>query len=546
MEISNSKLLEDWINEYPMKEEKILNAGDAITFISELKHTKGRQWKGKKWQWIPWQKELIIELFGTLDKNGFRQYKTCYVEIPKKNGKSEIGAAIVLYLLIADNEFGAEIYSAAADREQASIVFNIAASMVEQHGTLNKALNVIRSNKRIVHYKKNSFYHALSSEAYTKHGYNIHGCVFDEIHIQPGRQLFDVLKDGAGDARTQPIMFIITTAGIHDINSIAWEVREYSRKIKEGIIKDERWLPIIYSVPMDADWEDEENWKKVNPSLGYTITIDKLRDAYNEVKNIPAKQNNFRRLRLNQWVSQVTRWLDVAFWDKCDSPLNVNKLQGMQCWAGLDMSSNIDVTALVLVFPRENGFYDILPFLWVPEDRIELRSTKDKVPYDVWVREGHMYVTPGNAVDYSFIEAKIEALFEIFNIRAIAYDRWGAEYITQRLELKGLTVVPFGQGFKSMSYPTKEFQKLVMKGKIRHGGNPVLRWMFDNIAMEMDAAENIKITKKKSTDRVDGMVALVMGLDGALRVENETSVYEEEGIFTIGEEEPKEAEGEEE
>ncbi len=539
MEISNSKLLEDWINEYPMKEEKILNAGDAITFISELKHTKGRQWKGKKWQWIPWQKELIIELFGTLDKNGFRQYKTCYVEIPKKNGKSEIGAAIVLYLLIADNEFGAEIYSAAADREQASIVFNIAASMVEQHGTLNKALNVIRSNKRIVHYKKNSFYHALSSEAYTKHGYNIHGCVFDEIHIQPGRQLFDVLKDGAGDARTQPIMFIITTAGIHDINSIAWEVREYSRKIKEGIIKDERWLPIIYSVPMDADWEDEENWKKVNPSLGYTITIDKLRDAYNEVKNIPAKQNNFRRLRLNQWVSQTTRWLDIAFWDKCDSPLNKQKLQGLECWAGLDMSSSIDITALVLVFPRENGFYDILPFFWVPEERIEQRVYKDKVPYDVWIREGYIYTTSGDEIGIDFIEKKIVSLYEIYNIRAVNFDRWGAKYISQRLHDQGITVLEFGQGFKSMSYPTKEFQRIVMKGKIRHGGNPVMRWMFDNIAMETDAAENIKITKKKSTDRVDGMVALVMGLDGALRVENEKSMYEDEGIFTIGGEEEK-------
>ncbi|KKL48726.1 hypothetical protein LCGC14_2322640, partial [marine sediment metagenome] len=473
-------------------------------------------------------------------------YRTCYCEIPKKQGKSELGAAVALYLLRFDNEYGGEVYSAAGDREQASIVFNIAANMVEQDATLKNDLKIIRSNKRIVYYDKNSIYHALSSESYTKHGYNIHGCIFDELHSQPSRELFDVLKDGAGDARRQPLMFIITTAGIKDTNSIAWEVREYARKVKEGILKDDRLLSFIYSLPMDADWEDEENWKKVNPSLGYTVTIDKLRDAYVEVKNLPSKQNNFRRLRLNQWVSQVTRWLDVAFWDKCDSPLNVNKLQGMQCWAGLDMSSNIDVTALVLVFPRENGFYDILPFLWVPEDRIELRSTKDKVPYDVWVREGHMYVTPGNAVDYSFIEAKIEALFEIFNIRAIAYDRWGAEYITQRLELKGLTVVPFGQGFKSMSYPTKEFQKLVMKGKIRHGGNPVLRWMFDNIAMEMDAAENIKITKKKSTDRVDGMVALVMGLDGALRVENETSVYEEEGIFTIGEEEPKEAEGEEE
>ncbi len=516
----------------------------VIEVISEFKHTKGK-WAGMPWQWIPWQKELLDQLFGMVDENGFRQYRTCYCEIPKKQGKSELGAAIALYLLDYDGEYGSEVYSAAADREQASIVFNIAANMVEQDDTLSKHLTVLRSTKRIVAYGKNSFYHAISAESYTKHGYNIHGCIFDEMHVQKSRFLFDVLKDGAGDAREQPLMFIITTAGIKDVNSIAWEVREYARKVKEGILKDDRLLPFIYSLPMDADWEDEENWKKVNPSLGYTVTIDKLRDAYVEVKNLPSKQNNFRRLRLNQWVSQVTRWLDVAFWNKCDSPLNKSKLQGLQCWGGLDMSSSIDLTAFVLVFPRENGFYDILSYLWIPEERIEERSNKDKVPYDVWVREGHMYATPGNTVDYAYIEDKISSLFEIYNIRAIAYDRWGAEYITQRLDALGLTVVPFGQGFKSMSYPTKEFQKLVMKGKIRHNQNPAMKWQFDNIAMRIDPAENIKIDKEKSTDRVDGMVALVMGLDGALRVENETSVYEDGGIFTIGGEEPKEAKGEE-
>ena len=511
----------------------------VIDFISELRHTKGK-WAGVQWQWIPWQKEdLIKPLFGMVDEKGNRQYRTCYTELPKKMGKSEIGAAIALYLLIADNEQGAEIYGAAGDREQAGIVYDVAANMVEQDFTLNNNLTVLRSTKRIVSYERNSFYRAISAESYTKHGYSVHGCIFDEMHVQKNRMLYDTLKDGAGDARDQPLMFIITTAGIHDVNSIAWEIHEYARKVKEGIIKDERYLSIMYCLPMDADWEDEENWKKVNPSLGYTVTIDKLRDAYQEVKNIPAKQNNFRRLRLNQWVSQTTRWLDIAFWDKCDSPLNKQKLQGLECWAGLDMSSSIDITALVLVFPRENGFYDILPFFWVPEERIEQRVYKDKVPYDVWIREGYIYTTSGDEIGIDFIEKKIVSLYEIYNIRAVNFDRWGAKYISQRLHDQGITVLEFGQGFKSMSYPTKEFQRIVMKGKIRHGGNPVMRWMFDNIAMETDAAENIKITKKKSTDRVDGMVALVMGLDGALRVENEKSMYEDEGIFTIGGEENK-------
>ena len=300
---------------------------------------------------------------------------------------AKVSTAIALYLLIADNEQGAEIYGAAGDREQAGIVFDVAANMVEQDFTLNNNLTVLRSTHRIVSYEKNSFYRAISAESYTKHGYSIHGCVFDEMHVQKNRMLYDTLKDGAGDARDQPLMFIITTAGIRDLNSIAWEIHEYARKVKEGIIKDERYLSIMYTLPMDADWEDEENWKKVNPSLGYTVTIDKLRDAYNEVKNIPAKQNNFRRLRLNQWVSQTTRWLDIAFWDKCDSPLNKSKLKGMECWAGLDLASSIDLAALVLVFPRENGFYDILPFFWIPEEAMHIRSERDKVPYDVWYRK---------------------------------------------------------------------------------------------------------------------------------------------------------------
>lgn len=514
----------------------------AYDFISELRHTKG-EWAGKQWQWIPWQVELVNTLFGTVDEKGYRQYRTAYVEIPKKQGKSEIGAAIALYLLAGDQEFGAEVYSAAADREQASIVFNIAASMVGQNEVLNKTLKVLHSTKRIVHYTKNSYYHALSSESYTKHGYNIHGCIFDELHIQPNRFLFDVLKDGAGDARQQPLMFIITTAGVYDVNSIGWEVHKYAKDIKDGIIDDPRFLSIIYSLDEKEDWEDEENWRKVNPSIGFTMEIDKLRDAYKEAKHIPAKQNNFRRLRLNQWTAQITRWMDAEYWNKCNTPVNLEELQGQQCWAGLDLASSIDIAAFVLVFPRDEGFYDILSFFWIPEEAMEIRSKQDKVPYPLWVNEGYIFATPGNVIDYEFIEDKIDKLNEIYNIRGIAYDRWGAVEISQKLDKMGFVINPFGQGWKSMSPPTKALQKLVMEGKIRHGDNPVLNWMFNNIMVKTDPAENIKIDKAKSTEKVDGMVALVMGLDGALRNMNEKSVYEDGGIFVAGKgEEPEEEE----
>lgn len=533
---------EEWLKDYPGQEDKVENAKNAIDFISELKHTKGKQWKGKQWQWIPWQKDLIVELFGTLDENGHRQYRTCFVEIPKKNGKSEIGATIALYLLAADDEFGAEIYSAAADTYQASIVFDIAASMVNQNKILNKTLKVLHSTKRIVYYEKNSLYRALSSDAYTKQGYHIHGCVFDEIHNQPNRDLWDVLKDGAGDARLQPLMFVITTAGIKDEKSIGWEVHEYARKVKEGIIEDSHYLPILYGLPEDEDWEDEENWKKVNPSLGYTITIDKLRDAYNEARHIPAKQNTFRRLRLNQWTSQGVRWLPMNFWDKCDIPVDRDLLKGRECYGGLDLASKVDIAAFVLMFPDENGFFDILPFFWIPEENMIQRSKNDGVPYDVWVRQGYITATPGNVIDYDYIENEIIELGHEFHVMDIGYDEWGAVQIAQHLEKEDFTITTFRQGMKSMSPPTKDLLTLTMGLKLRHGGNPVLRWMADNLTVKSDAAENYKPDKEKSTERIDGIVALIMGLDRAIRQEDTESIYSERGIITIGGEEGKESE----
>lgn len=512
-----------------MYDEK--KAEKVIKFVKLLKHTKGR-WAGQRFQLLPWQDELLRKLFGTVDENGYRVYRKCYVEIGKKNGKSELGAAIALYLLVADGEYGAEIYSAACDREQASIVYNVAASMVEQEQQLKKRLKVIRSTKRIIYPAMNSFYHVLSADAYTKHGYNIHGVIFDELHAQPNRELWDVLTEGAGDARTQPLVFVITTAG-YDRNSIGWEVHEYARKVRDGIIDDPHFLPVIYGLEEDEDWRDEQNWYKANPSLGYIIDIEKLRAAYKEAENIPAKQNLFRRLRLNQWVHQQTRFLPMQFWDLCSGKVDVKDLKGRVCYAGLDLASSVDIAAFAKVFPREDGF-DILMRFWIPEENMRERSLRDKVPYDVWVRDGFIKATPGNVIDYKTIENDILRDAEIYNIREIAFDRWGAVQLVQNLEAEGLTVVPIGQGFKSMSPPTKELLKLVMSKKIRHGGNPVLRWMADNMAVTMDAAENIKPDKKKSTERIDGMVALIMALDRAIRHKDKIkSVYDERGILAL-------------
>jgi len=488
----------------------------AIDFISCLRHTKGKQFKGKLWQWIDWQDQLVRRLFGTVDETGNRIYRKCYVEIPKKNGKSELAAAIALYLLCADEEPGAEVYSAAGDRNQASIVFNIAAYMVAQEPILDERLRVLHSTKRILYPALNSYYHVLSADDYTKHGYNIHGCVFDELHIQPNRKLWDVLNDGAGDAREQPLMFAITTAG-YDRESICWEVREYAKKVERDPSVDPHFLPVIYSLDEDKDWRDEKNWYAVNPSLDKTIVIDRLRDAFKEVEYVPAKQNTFRRLRLNQWTSQDERWLPMDFWDKCDVAVDPESLKLKSCWCGLDLASCTDIAAFAKVFLGEDGFYDVVMRFWIPEDNMQERCKRDRVPYDVWVREGYIKATPGNYIDHKTVEKDILEDAETHHIQELAFDRWGMEYMSQNMIAGGIEAFPFGQGYKSLSPPTKELLKLVLSQKLRHGGNPVLRWMADNLVVETDAAESVKPNKKKSRERIDGMVALIMGLDRAIK-----------------------------
>jgi phage terminase large subunit-like protein len=382
-----------------------------------------------------------------------------------------------------------------------------------------------------------SFYQVLSAEAYTKHGLNVHGVVFDELHAQPNRDLYDVMLHGSGDARKQPLFFLITTAGT-DRNSICWEVHQKAEDILQGRKIDPTFYPVIYSAADTDDWTSEKVWRKVNPSLGITVDIEKLRVACENAKQNPAEENLFRQLRLNQWVKQSVRWMPMDKWDKCAFPVDAEKLRGRTCYGGLDLSSTTDITAFVLVFPPldESDKYQILPFFWIPEENIDQRVRRDHVPYDVWERQGFLYTTEGNVVHYGFIETFIEELGMKYNIKEIAFDRWGAIQMTQNLEALGFTVIPFGQGFKDMSPPTKELMKLTLEERIAHGGNPVLRWMMDNIYVKTDPAGNIKPDKEKSTERIDGAVALIMALDRALRHDGDErngSIYDERGLLIL-------------
>ena len=497
-------------------------ADHAVNFINCLKHTKG-QWRGVPFELLPWQDKIIRDIFGTVKENGYRQYNTAYVEIPKKNGKSELAAAVALLMTCGDGEWGAEVYGCASDRQQASIVFDVAVDMVDQCPALKKRIKPIMSVKRLVYQPTNSFYQVLSAEAYTKHGLNVHAVIFDELHAQPNRELFDVMTKGSGDART-------------DRNSICFEQHQKAEDILMGRKIDPTFYPVIYGIADDDDWGSEESWYKANPSLGHTIALEKVQNAYQSAKENPAEENIFRQLRLNQWVKQSTRWMPMDRWDECDFEVDQDSLLGRECYAGLDLSSTSDITAFVLVFPprTEEEKYSILPFFWIPEENLQLRVRRDHVPYDVWEKQGHLQMTEGNVIHYGFIEKFIEDLGMKYHILEIAFDRWGAVQMVQNLEGMGFTVVPFGQGYKDMSPPTKELMKLTLEKKLAHGGHPVLRWMMDNVFVRQDPAGNIKMDKEKSTEKIDGAVATVMALDRAIRNEGTTgSVYDERGIISF-------------
>ncbi|QGG47341.1 terminase large subunit [Heliorestis convoluta] len=511
------------------------HANHAINFIQQLRLTKGK-WAGKPFILLPWELDLVKRLFGTLREDGTRQYRTAYVEIGKKNGKSELGAAIALYMLLADGESNAEVYVAACDRQQASIIFNTSVNFVEGNRTLSRLTNIVRSTKRIVYPRTGSFFQVLSSDVKSKSGINASCVILDEIWTYPNEDLAKMLTTGSGDARSQPLFLYLTTAG-NKLSGYGWDMHCKAKDILDGKRVDATFLSIIYGLEEDADIEDEANWYKANPSLGHTIQIERVREHYQQVKDDPADLALFKQLRLNMWLKQEIKWMPMDKWDACNFAVDPEALQGRPCYGGLDLSSTSDITAFVLVFPPldEEDKYQVLSFFWLPEETLPQRAKRDGVPYPIWNDQGLLNLTEGNVVHYGFIEKYIEKLGEKYNIKEIVYDRWGATQMSQNLEAMGFTVVPFRQGFKDMSPPTKELMRLVLSKQIAHGGHPVLRWMADNIFVKSDPDGNIKVDKEKSTEKIDGIVALIMGLARATVHSSEASdsIYDQRDMIIL-------------
>ncbi len=496
-------------------------------FEKFLRHSKG-EWAGQPFKLQPWQIFLLAVEFGWLriaDK--LRRFRVSWNEFPRKNGKSTLSAGKGLYLLTADAEAGAEVYTAATKRDQAKIIWSEAARMVKSSPYLSKLVTAHHSSLSIAMFS--SKFEPLGADSNTMDGLNVHGGLIDEIHAHRSRGVYDLLET-ATVARRQPLIDITTTAG-SDRHSIAYELHDYAQKILEGILEDDTFFAIVAAADNADDWRLETTWKKANPNIDVSIKSSDLGAKAKRAGDMPGYENTFKRLHLNIWTEQAVRWLNMDKWDACAGEIDINALNGMTCWAGLDLSTTTDISAYILVF-NVFGQTVALPYFFVPEENAIERAKTDRVPYDRWIRDGHIIATPGNVIDYEFIRKTINDTAERFDIKEIALDRWNGTQLGVQLKDDGRNIVPFGQGFASMNHPTKELEALVVSQRLVHYGNPVLRWMASNVAVKTDAAGNLKPVKDQSTGRIDGIVALIMAIGArALAPSDGNFVYNSRGIY---------------
>lgn len=504
----------------------------AVKFINRLTHTKG-EWAGRPFRLRRWQERQIIRPLFSTRADGLRQYRTALLMMPRKNGKTELLAALALYALLGDGEDGAEVYSCAADREQAAIAYHVAAQMIRNDADLSSLVEIVESQKRLVYRATGSFYRALSAEAYSKHGFNCSHLLYDELHAARSRELWDVLTTSQG-ARLQPLTVAVSTAG-YDRHTILWELYAHAQNVLRDPSVDPTFLPIIFEAPIDADWQDEDVWKAANPALGDFRRLDELRVAAARAKVIPAQENTFRRLYLNQWTEQARRWLPRDRWDACRAPLEWEDFRGRTCYVGMDLSTTTDLTAIVAIFPDDEGKrFAILPHGFVPANTVKRRSEQDRVPYDQWADAGFLEVTNGDTINFDVVRARLEDWDRRFAIRQIAYDPWNAADLVRRLQEAGMPCVPVRQAFQTLNDPSKALETATIAGTLEHGGHPVLDAHVTNVAVEQDSAGNIRPSKRHSTDRIDLVVALICAIYAWLHEpEGTTSAYADHPLMIV-------------
>jgi phage terminase large subunit-like protein len=477
------------------------SAQHAITFIEELEHTTG-EYAGRNFTLEPWQAFIIANIFGFL-KDGYRRFTRAYVEVPRKNGKSTFSSAIMLYGLLVDDEPAAQVYSAATKLDQAMMVFGESVRMCQNISWLAEAVTVNNSvnNRRILHGQ--SLYRPLEWNPNKQDGLNTHMAVIDEYHAHPNDELYNVLRNSMG-ARRQPLLFTITTAGFNK-EAPCFKHRQYCASVLEGKIKDDSLFSVIYTLDAGDDWTDSANWRKANPNWGISVYPRQLEQALTEAKEFASKEVEFKTKLLNVWTDTALTWIPDADWKECGE---TGETLG-ECYGGLDLAISGDFCAFSLYWPDSGT---VKTWYFLPEETVKKRNDAAGQSIRQWVADGLITATEGNVTDYAYIKARILELASKYEIKDIAFDRFNSSQLVIELQIEGLSLFPFGQGFVSMSAPTMELERLVKERRIKHAGNPVTRWQMGNIMLRTDPAGNIKIDKGKSGDKVDGPVSIVMAL----------------------------------
>ena len=507
----------------------------VLRFIQFLRHSKG-EWAGQPLTLEPWQQFIVWVMFGWVRADGYRRFRTAYIEIARKNGKTTLVAAIGVYGLVGDQEIGAEIYSAATKRDQAKIAWDAAEKMVGASPDLRRMVRHWRSSNTLVVEKTGNKYQPLGADADSMDGLNVHMALIDELHAHKTPGVVEVLETATG-ARRQPMIVEITTAG-YDRQSICWQHHEYSRQVLEGTIQDDTWFAFIAGLDEGDQWDDPAVWPKANPNLNISVKMDDLERKAEKARHLPAAQNAFKRLHLNVWTEQSERWISLELWDEnAGDAIDEDELAGRMCYGGLDLSSVSDIAACVFVFPQagDDEAVDVLARFWCPEARLTAEDNQYREQYQVWARRGLLETTPGDAIDYHYLRSAILADARRYELVDMNVDRLFQGFqLSQELADEGLKVFGMGQGFLSMAAPMRELERRLLARKIRHGNNPVLRWMASNVSVMQDPAGNLKPDKKGSQGKVDGIVSLVMALDRAMRREKpKRSAYEDRGLEVV-------------
>ena len=506
----------------------------VIEFCEMLQHSKGK-WAGKRLQLEPWQKFLVTTLYGwILKEDGTRRFRRAYWEVARKNGKSTLAAALALFALVADGEGGPEVYCGATKKEQAKIIFEESRRMALKSRVLLDAVTV-HQHSIFVPGTAGRFV-PLSADDKHASGHNTHFAIMDELHEHKTDELWNVISTSMG-SREQPLLLSTTTAG-EDAKSLCGRERDFAERVLRGTVDADEFFPAIYAIDEEKEWQDESCWRKANPNLGVSVFIRELRGLASEASDNLVKLRSFLRYKMNVWISSAARWFRPEVWDACGEPFPEDlDLRNRPCYGGLDLASIEDVAAWVLLFPPhgDDEMYRALCRFFVPEASVSRRSQQVSVPYDVWVRQGHLTATPGAVIDYKFIYAAMAADAALYDIVDVAFDRYGAARVYTEMEEYGLTMVQMGQGYLSMSGPAKELERIALSGLLSYGAQPMMRWMGHNVIVTQDPSANIKPDKAKSREKIDGVVALIMALDRSMRHSGKPSrsVYEERGMSML-------------